>query len=118
VIENKAASLGQSLGKNIAARRKFLGLTQATLAEKLGIDTITVSRFERGSHLPSLLRLEQIAVTLEMSVAQLFSESSNLLSDQALLAQNLLAGLSEADRQLVLSMLNVWCGRLRKAKQD
>ncbi len=50
------------LGRNIAGRRKILGLTQAVLAEQLGIDTVTVSRFERGSHLPSLLRLEHIGV--------------------------------------------------------
>jgi transcriptional regulator with XRE-family HTH domain len=114
VTENKVASLGLLLGRNIAGRRKILGLTQAVLAEQLGIDTVTVSRFERGSHLPSLLRLEHIADILQMPVAQLLSESTNLINDQGLLLQNLIANLSEVDRQLVIDMVGVWCNRLRK----
>lgn len=31
-------------------RREALGLTQAQLARELGLDSITVSRYERGVH--------------------------------------------------------------------
>lgn len=33
---------------DIASRRKALGLSQAELAEKLGLHQSTISRFERG----------------------------------------------------------------------
>lgn len=111
-MKKKPTALGVLLGRNIAERRNKLGLTQAELAEKLDADVVTISRFERGSHLPSLLRLEKIADTLGMPLAELLSHSTNLCSDQSLLLQGWLNGLSESDRQLTLNMLQVWCSRL------
>lgn len=112
-MKKNATTIGVLLGRNIADRRKALGLTQAELAEKLGADTVTVSRFERGSHLPSLLRLERIADTLGLPLAELLSQSTNLCTDQALLIQGWLTNLNESDRQLILDMMQVWCSRLR-----
>lgn len=113
-MKKKATSLGVLLGRNIAERRIALGLTQAEFAERLGADTVTVSRFERGSHLPSLLRIERIADTLGVPLAELLSQSTNLCTDQALLIQNWISQLSESDRQLALDMMHVWCSRLKK----
>lgn len=36
------------IGKYIASKRKALGLTQAQLAEKLGMSSKSVSKWERG----------------------------------------------------------------------
>lgn len=113
-MKKESTALGVLLGRNMANRRNTLGLTQAELAEKLGADTVTVSRFERGSHLPSLLRLERIADTLGIPLAELLSQSTNLCTDQALLIQQLISELSESDRQLMLDMIHVWCLRLKK----
>ena len=41
--------------------RKRLKLTQKELADKLGVDTITVSRWERGEQRPSNLARRQLA---------------------------------------------------------
>lgn len=112
-VKKKATSLGVLLGRNIADRRIALGLTQAEFAERLGADTVTVSRFERGSHLPSLQRLEKIADTLGMPLAELLSQSTSLCTDQSLLMQGWLADLSEPDRRFVLEMLQAWCERLK-----
>jgi len=112
-VKKKATSLGVLLGRNIAQRRMVLGLTQAELADQIDADTVTVSRFERGSHLPSLIRLEQIANTLGMPLAELLSQSTNLCTDQSLLIQGLIADLSESDRRFVLEMVQGWCERLR-----
>ena len=112
-MRKHSTSLGVLLGRNIANRRNALGLTQAEFAEKLGADTVTVSRFERGSHLPSLLRLERIADVLGIPLAELLSQSTNLCTDQALLVQRWLTDLSESDRQLILNMMQVWCSRLK-----
>jgi transcriptional regulator with XRE-family HTH domain len=112
-VKKKATSLGVLLGRNIADRRNALGLTQAEFADQIDADTVTVSRFERGSHLPSLLRLEKIAQTLGMPLAELLSQSTNLCTDQSLLIQGWIADLSESDRRFVLDMVQAWCERLR-----
>lgn len=112
-MKKKATSLGVVLGRNISERRLALNLTQAEFAERLGADTVTVSRFERGSNLPSLLRLEKIAGALGMPLAELLSQSTNLCTDQSLQIQNLISDLSESDRQFILDMVNAWCSRLK-----
>lgn len=94
-------------------RRKALGLTQAEFAEKIGADIVTVSRFERGSNLPSLLRLERIANALGVPLAELLSQSTNLCTDQSLLIQGWIAGLSDSDRKFILDMVHVWSLRLK-----
>lgn len=112
-MKKNATALGLLLGKNIAERRNALGLTQAEFAEQLGADTVTVSRFERGSHLPSLLRLESIANTLGVPLAELLSQSTNLASDQSLLIHSLIVDLPESDRQLVLGFVQALSTRLK-----
>lgn len=89
-------------------------MTQATLAESLGTDVVTISRFERGSNLPSLLRCQQIAEILEISLAQLLSESSSQRSDQALQLEHYIASLDSKDRAFVIEMVKAWCGHLQR----
>ena len=113
-VKKNSTGLGDLLGRNIADRRRALGLTQAEFAEQLGTDTVTISRFERGSHLPSLMRLEQIANTLGLPLAELLSQSTNLCTDQSLLIQSWIAGLSGDDRKFLLDMLQAWCLQLKK----
>jgi len=64
-------------------RRLELDMTQSTLAEKVGVDPETISRIERGTVLPGLLRLEEIAVALKIGAASLFQSSSSVADDQA-----------------------------------
>ena len=112
-VKKKATSLGVLLGRNIAERRITMGLTQAEFAEKLGADTVTVSRFERGSHLPSLLRLQNIAEILGMPLAELLSQSGNLSTDQSLQIHGWISGLRDSDRQFLLDMVHAWSTRLK-----
>jgi transcriptional regulator with XRE-family HTH domain len=112
-VKKNAESLGALLGKNISNRRNALGLTQAEFAERIKADTVTVSRFERGSHLPSLTRLETIAEALGMPLAELLSQSTNLCTDQSLQIQGWLADLSESDRRFVREMVKAWWERLK-----
>jgi transcriptional regulator with XRE-family HTH domain len=46
-------------------------MTQRQLAEKLGVESITVSRWERGVTTPSLPRLRRIAELTETTVSDL-----------------------------------------------
>lgn len=45
------------IGKYIAGKRKALGMTQAQVAEKLGMSDKSVSKWERGICLPDVFCL-------------------------------------------------------------
>jgi len=62
----------QQLGHRVALQRKVAKLTQAALAEKVGVSDETISRLERGAAVPSLARLEQIATALGVGLDELF----------------------------------------------
>jgi transcriptional regulator with XRE-family HTH domain len=71
-----AGRLARRLGENIAARRRARKWTQEELAERLGVASETISRFERGATLPSLLSLHRLGEVLKAPVAGLLVESS------------------------------------------
>ena len=81
---NARRQLGLRLGQQIAGQRKALGWTQDQLAEQLGVDTETVSRFERGVTIPALLTIDRLAGVLQTSVAALLSAASVCPSDRAI----------------------------------
>jgi transcriptional regulator with XRE-family HTH domain len=61
------------LSNNIKKRREFLGISQATLAEKVETSTHYISQIERKTKFPSPDMLERIAVALEFDTPELFS---------------------------------------------
>jgi transcriptional regulator with XRE-family HTH domain len=70
-------SLAQRFARNLLKRRKELALTQADLAERLGVANETLSRFERARHLPSLKMLERMAGALRMPIADLLGDAAS-----------------------------------------
>lgn len=107
--KNKSSKLGVVLGANIAERRKKLGWTQAELAERIGVDTETVSRFERGSNLPSLQRLENLADALKIPLFQLVAASSPKPDDQAYIIGEWFSDLPPKDREFAMNTLKQLC---------
>ena len=71
----RAVSLGTHDGGEVGGRlrtaRRSAGLTQKQLAEALGVESITVSRWDRGVTSPSLPRLRRIAEITETTVSDL-----------------------------------------------
>ena len=104
--------IGIRLSKNIANRRRELGLTQAQLAERMGIEPETLSRFERGKHLPSLGTLEKLADLLLIPVADLLAEQPKTADEDALVITSWLAGLNSNDRAFLYSILKQSCDYL------
>ena len=64
-----------TLGEKIKKYRKLKKLTQEELAEKSGISTITLYRWENGIRSPSVEALQKIAQTLEVPVSTFLDES-------------------------------------------
>ena len=79
-VSRKSSQLASRLGTSIAERRRALGWTQAALAERIGVDAETISRFERGATLPSLLTLERLSDCLRVRVGELLTESQMIRS--------------------------------------
>ncbi len=102
--KNRASGIGQLLGKRVREFRLARHMTQGQLAERVGVETETISRLERGTALPSLLKIQELAVALEVSLTELVGGSSTLPNDQARQMEKLLEGLSEADRGFILSI--------------
>lgn len=113
---NDGRPLNERLGANIARRRKAMRLTQAQLAESLDVDTETLSRFERGKHLPSLLSLEKLAGLLHASVADLLAEQPHGLDADGALVMAWLAKLDPEDRPFVFDQLKAWCDHLESKR--
>ena len=113
----KLGSLATRLAANIRARRTALGLTQAAVAEALDLDTETLSRFERGRHLPSLKTLERLAAVLQSRVATLLSEDEIVAMPESLRVSAWLGGLDQRDQAFVLNQIMILTDHLRaKAK--
>ena len=79
------------IGRFIAERRKSASLTQAQLAEKLGITDKAVSKWERGVAMPDTSIMLQLCDILGISVNELLSgekvnmENNNQKNEQLLL---------------------------------
>jgi len=96
-----ADELGYRLGRKIAEYRKAKSMTQAMVAEVVGVDTETISRFERGTALPSLLRLFEIARALDVGIGDLLVGASSLPQDAEHIFSGALMDVSPADQRLL-----------------
>ncbi|QXJ20432.1 helix-turn-helix domain-containing protein [Actinomadura graeca] len=64
----EAARIRYELGKAVRERREELGLTQAALAKRTGLQQPAVARFEAGGTMPSIPTLERYALALGMQL--------------------------------------------------
>ncbi|MEY4591134.1 MAG: hypothetical protein RIR18_29 [Pseudomonadota bacterium] len=108
--------LGKRLGLKIAERRKALEWTQDELAEQLGVDAETVSRFERGVTVPALVTLDRLATVLKSNVGNLLSEVSITPTDQANRISAWLGRLQSEDAEFVVTQIQMLCERLELAR--
>ena len=81
--QKESARMAKRVGAAIATRRKHLDWTQDQLAERVGVDAETISRFERGVNLPSLTTLYGLAAGLQIEVGELLSKESSIPNDSA-----------------------------------
>lgn len=59
--------MDKSLGKRIRALRELRKLSQEKVAEKCGVETSSVSRWETGGSSPNSKHLTQLAKALEVN---------------------------------------------------
>lgn len=101
------------LGKNIAAARKAAGKTQAEIAEKAGIDAVSLSRIERGIAAPNIVTLESIANALEIPPGKLLDGTSYSVPAIAEHITEVLESLDEKNRLFLLDQIQTLAKWLR-----
>ena len=94
------------VGKFIAACRKEQGMTQANLAEKLGISDRAVSKWETGKSMPDSGIMLELCELLKITVNDLLSGETVSMNNQNKVSENILieiVGQKEAaDKRLML----------------
>ena len=70
------------IGKRIAQRRKELGLKQAEVCERAGINDKYLSCIERATSIPSLEVVMKLALALDTTPDTLFTRSIRYESDE------------------------------------
>ena len=62
----------------ILTKRKAMGLTQAALSEKTGINRVMIGRIENREYMPSIDQLERLGEVLDFEVTDLFVSEETL----------------------------------------
>src|SRR5436309_12528691 len=99
----------RKLGAQLAVRRKARKWSQEDLAERLGVAAETISRFERGATLPSLITLQRLSQKLKVPIAELLTEGSSSPDDQAGIIAAWISPLRNDEREYVLGLVKGAC---------
>ena len=68
----------KQLGQNVKIYRKANKMTQAKLAEQVGVEVISISSIETGRYFPTPENLVKIASALNISLSELFDFKQEL----------------------------------------
>ena len=109
VKKKDSARLAKRLGGNLSERRKQLGWPQDMVAERVGVDADTISRIERGAHLPSLPTLDRLAVALRCSAGDLLSNEGPEEASEAATFGAWISELGTDDRAFVMTVVRNCC---------
>ncbi|WP_420939512.1 helix-turn-helix domain-containing protein [Aeromonas veronii] len=108
--------LAKFVGKAIARQRQRAGFTQELVAEHLNIGMEAVSRMERGIVVPTVVRLAELAQLFGCELADFLRETSNRPTERGIVLSQQLAQLDDADRALMLEMINRLVTRFTQSK--
>lgn len=97
--------LAKQIGLSIAKNRKKLGLSQAQLAELMGLSNDAISRMERGGIMLNVPRLLEFSKIFGCSIADLLGEHSQEIDEQAQYLSRILNQLDVVDRQKLLEFI-------------
>lgn len=99
------AELAKQIGQAVAKYRKLAGLSQAQVAELMGLSNDAISRMERGTIVLNVPRLFEFAQLFNCDVSDLLSATSQDINKQAQYLAQLLQKLNESERTKLLSLI-------------
>lgn len=97
----------EELGERIRERRRELGLTQESLAERAGVSTETVGRLEQAVGAPTLDTVYKVAKALGTTGSALIAER---VDDEV---SELVGGLPEHEQEIARVMLRALSAHVR-----
>ncbi|WP_201446319.1 helix-turn-helix domain-containing protein [Burkholderia gladioli] len=106
-------ALAVAVGRTVAKKRVEAGFTQEQVAEKLGLQREAIARVERGTAIPTVVRLAELAELFRCKTEDLLGESSTRTIDQANEIASVLEGVSLSDRQMLVHWLSEFAERLK-----
>lgn len=106
-------ALAAAVGRTVAKKRAEAGFTQEQVAERLGLQREAVARVERGTAIPTIVRLAELAELFGCATKDLLEESSTLPVDQANEMARMLKRVSLPDRQMLVNWLDAFTERLK-----
>ena len=83
------------------------------MAEKLGLGLEAISRMERGTIMPSIPRLVEVAEVLKCPVQELLVVGSDRAIDHSIQLTQQLGQIKPKDRELLLNILGQLTTRLK-----
>ena len=103
-----------SLANNIRAARKALKMSQDELADAIGANRVTISRYETGSYLPSVTALARLAEALHTTQSQLTGEEELQPSEvpktaEARIVSGGMDKLPKERREQILAVIRAMC---------
>lgn len=99
------ADLRSIVGKNIKKIRKTKKWTQAELAEKVGIEPVSIARIETGLNFPKEENLSSIANALDVGVSDLFIDRELNKKETIKYIQNAVNSLGQRDLEIVSNLV-------------
>lgn len=112
-----ARSLSVIVGKNIRTHRVRKGLTQNQLAQELGLEFETVSRYERGLVAPSFSQIENICAVFDITAWMLFLDDEGMSDVRGELLSALMKGLSKRDSDFIQSIVQAFAEHQQSPKK-
>ncbi|MCL2589749.1 MAG: helix-turn-helix domain-containing protein [Betaproteobacteria bacterium] len=117
MIKRYHSALAHRLGRNLAYYRKRAKLTQEQLAEAIQVEVLTISRYETGANLPSLVTLEAVSMSLRVSITDLLSEKALPRSNEEEQCLVMLKSLSPDERSTAMNVLSALVDSLREQRK-
>ena len=113
------ASAAENFPQRFRELRKARGMSQAELAEAVGVHFTQVSRYERGDSRPNSATVTRLARALDTTVDYLMNGSADEIAADAGLERELIArlrqiqGLPREERRTVLSLMDAFIAKTR-----
>lgn len=105
------------IGHALTQARKAARMSQEQVSEKLGVNTETISRFERGHTLPPLSRLFELASLYDVLPETIVAGGAGRSLDPGLDVSLLINDLPDVDREFVRDWVAAMCARLSDGKK-
>jgi transcriptional regulator with XRE-family HTH domain len=118
MVKKFHTDLACRLGRNIAAFRQRAGLNQEQLAERIEVEISTLSRYETGATLPSLVTLENLAKAMHCTMAELLAENPPAKSPEGICIEAMIKPLVPNERKMVVKMIKTLVELFHQRKSE